>query len=168
MADVLERGGLEVVEADARVPALEQRLAKMGAEESGAAGHQGSRHPGDGSSDGGGLHEPVLDAEARYALEVAHVPRDQREVASETDRRDPQVGILEALPGGLELHPNLSVGACRPLPALPPPPRGGAAPPLPPPPPPPPPPGVVLPARREGGGFPGGGRHAPTLRFGWS
>src|SRR3990170_917663 len=113
MADVLERGGLEVVEADDPVTALEQRLAKMGAEESGAAGHQGSRHPGDGSSDGGGLHEPVLDAEARYALEVPHVARDQREVASETDRRDPQVGILEALPGGLEPGSDLRVGPCR-------------------------------------------------------
>ena len=38
--DVVERAGLEVVDADDAVPALEQRIAQMGTEEAGAAGDE--------------------------------------------------------------------------------------------------------------------------------
>jgi hypothetical protein len=40
VVDVLERRGLQVVEADHAVPALEQRLAEVGAEEACAAGDE--------------------------------------------------------------------------------------------------------------------------------
>jgi hypothetical protein len=39
MRDVLERAGLEVVDTDHPVPALEEVIAEMGAEEAGTTGH---------------------------------------------------------------------------------------------------------------------------------
>jgi hypothetical protein len=44
MLDVRQRARLEVVEADHPVPSREERLAKVGAEEAGAAGDKGRRH----------------------------------------------------------------------------------------------------------------------------
>src|SRR5436190_12129345 len=42
--DVLERARLEVVDADDAVTLVEQVVAEVGAEEPGAAGHDGGRH----------------------------------------------------------------------------------------------------------------------------
>jgi len=47
VGDVLQRAGLEVVEADHPVPLAEQVLAEMGTEEAGAAGHYAGRHRDD-------------------------------------------------------------------------------------------------------------------------
>jgi hypothetical protein len=45
--DVLQRAGLEVVDAEHAVPLAEQVLAQVGAEKPGSAGHDSGRHPED-------------------------------------------------------------------------------------------------------------------------
>ena len=42
--DVGERAGIEVVDADDAVPALEEMVAEVGAEKAGAAGDEGGAH----------------------------------------------------------------------------------------------------------------------------
>jgi hypothetical protein len=54
------------------VTALEQLLAEVGAEETGAAGDDRGRHRRDGIDGGGRLREPVLDAKAWHPPQVPH------------------------------------------------------------------------------------------------
>lgn len=50
-----------------------------------------------------GLDEPILDPQAGDAGEVEDVARNERGIARQRDRRDPQVGLGDSPPGELQL-----------------------------------------------------------------
>jgi len=68
--EVLQRAGLEVVDADDAVPLAEQVLAQVGAEKPGSAGNYSARHGEDGIGDPGRIRafRPCLTKSLRRLL----------------------------------------------------------------------------------------------------